>query len=152
MITIKDVAEKSGLSATTVSLVLNNAPLSQHIPPVTKARIKQAAQELGYRPNIFARSLRNQRSHTIGVTVYDITDSYCTQILRGIDSGLYRSDYLSMLTDNQNDNARFKRALDMLAQRRIEALIVLANPLTLKTDLLKVFEQDHVPIVMIGRD
>jgi LacI family transcriptional regulator len=74
MVTIRDVAKESGFSSTTVSIVLNDAPLARYIPPVTKKRIERAAQKLGYRPNQFARSLRSKRSHTVGVMVFDMTD------------------------------------------------------------------------------
>ena len=66
VITIRDVAKESGFSSTTVSIVLNDAPLARYIPPVTKKRIEKAAKKLGYRPNLFARSLRSKRSHTVG--------------------------------------------------------------------------------------
>ena len=66
VITIRDVAKESGFSSTTVSIVLNNAPLARYIPPATKKRIEKAANKLGYRPNLFARSLRSKRSHTVG--------------------------------------------------------------------------------------
>src|SRR5262249_28759327 len=84
VMTIRDVARESGYSASTVSIVLNNAPLSRYIPAETKLRIETAARRLGYRPNPLARSLRSQRSNVIGVMVFDITDPYCTPILRGI--------------------------------------------------------------------
>ena len=74
MITIRDVARASGFSSTTVSIVLNDAPLARYIPATTKARIHKAAKKLGYRPNLFARSLRSQRSHTVGLMVLDMTD------------------------------------------------------------------------------
>lgn len=151
MVTIRDVANQSGYSVTTVSLVLNKAPLARNISAATKDRIKFVAQELGYRPNIFARSLRNKRSQTIGVIVYDIADSYCAQVLSGIDSGLYKSGYLSLVSDIQNDNARFRRSLEMLLLRRVEALIVLANPLSLKVDLLRTFDAEDIPTILIGR-
>src|ERR1700733_12018802 len=76
MVTIRDVAKESGFSSTTVSIVLNNAPLARYIPAVTKKRIERAAQKLGYRPNQFARSLRSKRSHTVGVMVFDMTDPF----------------------------------------------------------------------------
>src|ERR1700691_5492587 len=77
-VTIRDVAERSGFSSATVSIVLNNAPLARYIPDTTKERIQKAAQQLGYRPNLFARSLRGRRSHTVGVMVFDMTHPYST--------------------------------------------------------------------------
>ena len=85
-VTIRDVAKESGFSSTTVSIVLNNAPLARYIPAVTKKTIERAAKQLGYRPNLFARSLRSKRSHTVGVMVFDMTDPYCTLVLRGIEN------------------------------------------------------------------
>jgi LacI family transcriptional regulator len=87
--TIRDMAKESGFSPTTVSLVLNKAPLACSIPVATKKRIEETAKKLGYRPNLFARSLRSKRTHTVGVMVFDMTDPYCTLILRGIESSLY---------------------------------------------------------------
>ena len=127
VITIRDVAKESGFSSTTVSIVLNNAPLARYIPAATKKRIEKAAKKLGYRPNLFARSLRSKRSHTVGVMVFDMTDPYCTLVLRGIENSLYQSSYLPILTDVHNERSRFERYLEMLLDRRVEALIVLAN-------------------------
>src|SRR6266480_4071998 len=135
-ITIRDVAEESGFSTTTVSIVLNNAPLARYIPPLTKSRIQKAATKLGYRPNPLARSLRNKRNHTVGVMVFDVTDPYCTLILRGIENSLYEASYLSILTDAHNTRGRFERYLEMLLDRRIEALIILANWLFIDINLL----------------
>jgi LacI family transcriptional regulator len=150
MVTIRDVAKESGFSSTTVSIVLNNAPLSRYIPAVTKKRIERAAQKLGYRPNQFARSLRSKRSHTVGVMVLDMTDPYCTLVLRGIENTLYQSSYLPLLTDVHNERSRFERYLEMLLDRRIEGLIVLANWLFLDINLLGDLEKSSVPTAMIG--
>jgi LacI family transcriptional regulator len=150
MVTIRDVAKRSGFSSTTVSIVLNNAPLSRYIPDATKKRIERAAQRLGYRPNQFARSLRSKRSHTIGVMVADMTDPYCTLILRGIESTLYQASYLPILTDIHNDRRRFERYLEMLLDRRIEALIVLANWLFIDMNLLADLEKSSIPTAMVG--
>jgi LacI family transcriptional regulator len=150
MVTIRDVAKESGFSSTTVSIVLNNAPLSRYIPAVTKKRIERAAQKLGYRPNQFARSLRSKRSHTVGVMVFDMTDPFCTLILRGIENTLYQSNYLPILTDVHNEGSRFERYLEMLLDRRIEGLIVIANWLFLDINLLADLERSSVPTAMIG--
>ncbi|HEY6250947.1 MAG TPA: LacI family DNA-binding transcriptional regulator [Candidatus Angelobacter sp.] len=151
-VTIRDVAEESGFSATTVSIVLNNAPLARYIPAPTKARIQKAAKKLGYHPNIFAKSLRSKRNHTVGVMVFDVTDPYCTLILRGIENSLYQASYLSMLTDAHNERSRFERYLEMLLERRVEGLIILANWVLIDINLLADLEKSEIPTVIIGRE
>jgi len=149
MVTIRDVAKESGFSSTTVSIVLNDAPLARYISPVTKKRIERAAEKLGYRPNEFARSLRSKRSHTVGVMVFDMTDPYCTKVLRGIENTLYQASYLPILTDVHNERSRFERYLEMLLDRRIEGLIVLANWLFLDINLLADLEKSSIPTALI---
>jgi LacI family transcriptional regulator len=152
VVTIREVAQESGFSSTTVSIVLNNAPLARYIPEATKKRIERAAKKLGYRPNLFARSLRSRRSHTVGVMVFDMTDPYCTLVLRGIESTLYQSSFLPILTDVHNERSRFERYLEMLLDRRVEALIVVANWLFVDIDVLGDLEKSNVPTAMIGRE
>ena len=152
MVTIRDVAKESGFSSTTVSIVLNNAPLSRYIPAATKKRIEKAAKSLGYRPNLFARSLRSKRSHTVGVIVFDMTDPYCTLVLRGIENALYQSSFLPILTDVHNERSRFERYLEMLLDRRVEALIIVANWVFLDIDILGDLEKSSIPTAMIERE
>src|SRR6266481_8166530 len=152
VITIRDVAKESGFSSTTVSIVLNNAPLARYIPAATKKRIEKAAKKLGYRPNLFARSLRSKRSHTVGVMVFDMTDPYCTLILRGIENSLYQSSFLPILTDVHNERSRFERYLEMLLDRRIEGLVVLANWLFVDINVLADLEKNNIPTATVGRE
>lgn len=152
MVTIRDVAGQSGFSITTVSMVLNAGPAAERISARTRARISKVARRLGYRPNLFAQSLRSQRSHTIGVVVFDITDAYCTQILRGIENCLRPSGYFPIVTDLQNDRSQSQRCIDMLLGRRVEAFIAIGNPVHLDTDLLAEFAQRDIPAVVIGRE
>src|SRR5262250_3560329 len=151
VVTIRDVARESGYSASTVSIVLNGAPLSRYIPGETKARIETAAKRLGYRPNPLARSLRSQWSNVVGVMVFDITDPFCTPILRGLENALYQANYLSLLADAHNEPHRFERYLEMLLDRRVEALIVVANWLVTDIKLLSDLTECHVPAVIAGR-
>ena len=108
-VTLRDVALESGVSPATVSIVLNNAPLSRYIPPTTKDRIERAAKKLAYRPKVVSRFLSAKRNRTVGVMVFDITDPYCTLILRGIENALYQASYLPILTDVHNQRGRFER-------------------------------------------
>jgi LacI family transcriptional regulator len=149
--TIRDVARESGYSASTVSIVLNSAPLSRYIPSETKERIQTTARRLGYRPNPLARSLRSQRSNIVGVMVFDITDPFCTPILRGLENALYQANYLSLLADAHNETHRFERYLEMLLDRRVEGLIVIANWLVTDIKLLADLTEKQVPTVIAGR-
>jgi LacI family transcriptional regulator len=152
VVTIRDVASESGYSASTVSIVLNSAPLSRYIPTDTKTRIETAAKRLGYRPNPLARSLRSQRSNIVGVMVFDITDPFCTPILRGLENSLYQANYLSLLADAHNEPHRFERYLEMLLDRRVEGLIIIANWLVTDIKLLADLTERQVPTVVAGRE
>lgn len=151
-VTILDVARKSGFSASTVSIVLNEAPLSRYVAATTKEHIRKTALALGYRPDAFARSLRSRRSHTIGVMIFDISDPFCTLILRGIEKTLHPTRYLPIIMDANNERKQFEGYLGMLLDRRVEGLIVVANWLFAETDLLADMEKHNIPTVVIGRD
>src|SRR5689334_18310138 len=87
VVTLKAVAAHVGLSAGTVSAVLNDAPSAKHIPKATRERIIAAARKLDYRPNFFARSLRKRRTFTIGVIAHEIGDGYSSSVIAGIENG-----------------------------------------------------------------
>ena len=149
-VTMRDVAKASGFSPATVSIVLNNAPLAQYIAPTTKKKIEEAARKLGYRPNAMARFLRSKRTHSVGVMLFDITDPFCTPILRGIENSLYQASYAPILADAHNQKNRFERALEMLLERHVEALIVVANWLFVDIHLLADFNRRNIPVATIG--
>src|ERR1700726_2369250 len=147
---MRDVATQSGFSPATVSIVLNNAPLARYIAPATKKRIEETAKKLGYRPNAMARFLRSKRSHSVGVMIFDITDPFCTPVLRGIENALYQCSYVPIFTDAHNQRNRFERYLEMLLDRHIEALIVVANWLFVDIHLLADISKRNIPAATIG--
>lgn len=151
-VTIRDVAKQSGFSSSTVSIVLNDAPLARYVPKVTKDRIEATAKKLGYRPNLFARSLRSHRTRTMGVLVFDMSDPFCTPIIQGIEDSLYQKSYLPILTDVQNERSRFESYLGMLLGLRVEGLIVLGNWLFMDVDVLSDLAKNRIPTVMIGHE
>jgi LacI family transcriptional regulator len=152
MITIREVAGESGFSITTVSMVLNNGAGVDRIPQRTRNHVWEVARRLGYRPNLHARSLRSNRSQTLGVMVFDLTDPYCTQILRGIQNHIRPSGLFPIVTDLQDDRSQFQPCLDMLLGRRVEGIISIANPLYLDSKLLSEFSERQIPAVVIGRE
>jgi LacI family transcriptional regulator len=147
---MRDVAKASGFSPATVSIVLNNAPLARYIASTTKKKIEEVAKKLGYRPNAMARFLRSKRSHTVGVMFFDITDPYCTPILRGIENALYQVSYVPIFADAQNQKNRFERYLEMLLEHHVEALIVVANWLFVDIHLLADLSKRNIPAATIG--
>lgn len=148
---IREVAEKSGVSTTTVSLVLNDSPRAKYIRAQTKAAVRKAAEELSYHPDVYARSLRGRRTETIGVIVFDITDPYCTYVLRGIGDEINSASFQYLMSDAQNDTERFQRNLQLLIHRRVEGLILVANSLSIDPALLESMHAPEIPTVVIGR-
>src|SRR5467141_3251470 len=149
-ITMRDVAKSSGFSPATVSIVLNNAPLARYIAPATKKRIEEVAKKMGYRPNAMARFLRSKRSHSVGVMFFDITDPFCLLVMRGIENSLYQASYVPIFADAHNQRNRFERYLEMLLERHVEALIVVANWLFVDIQLLGDLSKRNIPSVTIG--
>jgi LacI family transcriptional regulator len=147
---MQDVATECGVSLATVSVVLNGAPLARYIASATKERIKRAAKALGYRPNAMARSLRSNRSQAIGLVLFDITDPFCIPILRGVETALFEASYVPIVTDAHNQSHRFERYLEMMLERQVEGLIVVANWLFVDINLLSDLANRDIPTVVVG--
>lgn len=94
-VTLKAVAQHLGLTPGTVSAVLINSRAARSIPENTRKRIIDAARELNYQPNLLARSLRVQRTFTVGVIAEEIGDTYGSSIVSGIEPYLRDNDFFS---------------------------------------------------------
>ena len=125
IVTLKSVAAHVGLSAGTVSAVLNDAPSARHIPKPTRDRIMAAARKLDYRPNFFARSLRKRRTFTLGVIAYEIGDGYSSSIIAGIENYARQKDYFFVTGVHRHDRELFDRYSRLLLQRGAEGIITL---------------------------
>ncbi len=151
-VTLLDVAKASGFAVSTVSIVLNDAPLSQHVAASTRAHIREVAQSLGYHPDAFARSLRRNRSRMIGVITYDLSDPFCISIIHGIEDHLQSQGYLPQFMDARSQRSLFETHLRMALERRAEGIIVIASWVFDESSLLEDVEKNHVPVVVVGRD
>ena len=151
-VTLADVARASGFSTSTVSIVLNDAPLSKYVAAKTKEHIRKKAAEMSYHPDALARSLSRRHSQTIGVLVFDISDPFCMSLLRGIERTLYPTTYLPIIMDADNRHEQFDRYLDMLIGRRVEGLILVANWLFAEIETLSQIEKNKIPMTVVGRD
>ncbi|HVS12379.1 MAG TPA: LacI family DNA-binding transcriptional regulator [Thermoanaerobaculia bacterium] len=123
------MAEHLGLSPAAVSTVLNRRPAADAIPESTKQRIFAAARELGYRPNYLARSLRSQRSFSVGVLVPEISEGYAANVLGGIETGLLAEGYFYLVTSHRSSELPVERYLELLADRAVEGYILVNTPL-----------------------
>src|SRR5437660_8035608 len=123
VVTLRAVAEHLGLTPGTVSAVLNDSPSARSIPQATKTRIHAAAKELDYRPNFFARTLRNKRTFTIGVIAEEIGDSYGGMVISGIEEYLRKKDYFFFVVAHRHDPDLLNRYSQMLSQRGVEGII-----------------------------
>ncbi|ANQ22446.1 DNA-binding transcriptional regulator GalS [Vibrio natriegens] len=127
MATIKDVAKEAGVSVATVSRVINKSPKASQnsIDAVT-----QAMSKLGYRPNAAARALVSQSTNTIGVLVGDVSDPFFGTLVKSVDN-VARENGKHILIGNGYHNADDeRRALDLLANSRCDALVIHAKGLS----------------------
>src|SRR6202790_4518108 len=123
VITLKAVAQHIGLTPGTVSAVLNDSPSARSIPQETKNRIDAAAKELNYRPNFFARTLRNKRTYTIGEIPKEIGGPHTSPIISGIEQYLRRGDYFFLTVVHRHDPVLLNRYSQMLSERGVEGII-----------------------------
>lgn len=122
-VTLKQVADKSGVSLQTVWRAIHDAP---GILPSTRAEILEIAAALGYRRNRLAGSLRSRESHTIGLVVLDVSNANTSSLTRGVEEEATRQGYSVLLMNSEDDIERERHAVRSLLERQVDGLIL--NP------------------------
>ena len=122
-VSLKSLAEHLGLSQAAVSFVMNRSPNAKSIPQHTQELIRKAARELNYRPNHLARSLRQQRSYTIGVLVPEISEGYAALVMSGIEDHLLQEGYFYFVVSHRHRSDLLEEYPLLLQQRAVEGLI-----------------------------
>jgi DNA-binding LacI/PurR family transcriptional regulator len=145
-VTLKTVAKHLGLAAGTVSATLNNSPAARSIPEHTKKRILAAAQELNYRPDFFARTLRVGRTFTIGVIAEEIGDAYGSQVISGIEKYLTAQNYFFLTVVHRHDPKLLQTYSQMLAERGVEGVITVDTSISAAPSLPTVAVAGHTQI------
>jgi DNA-binding LacI/PurR family transcriptional regulator len=140
-VTLRTLASHLGLSLTTVSVVVSDAPAAQAIPLATRQRILEAANELQYRPNYFARSLRKKRSMSVGVLVSEMSEGYFTLVMNGVEEYLVAAKYFYLLASHYWQPALLEEYPKMLLERSVDGLLLVNTPTPKGVD---------VPIVCIS--
>lgn len=127
-ISLKQLADHLGLSPATVSVVINRSPVADTISPHTKSLILAAARKFNYRPNFFARSLRMQRSLTIGVLVPEVSDGYATAVLSGIEDDLVRAGYFYFVASHHHRADLIDEYPKLFLDRAVDGIIAVDTP------------------------
>lgn len=142
-VSLKFLAEHLGLSKTAVSLVINRSPEAKSIPKHTQERIRVAARELNYRPSFIARSLRHQRSFTVGVVVPEISEGYAALVLSGIENHLSEEGYFYFVVSHRHRKELLEEYPSRLQQRSVEGLIAVDTECTSPVDVPVVAVSGH---------
>jgi DNA-binding LacI/PurR family transcriptional regulator len=127
-VSLKQLAEHLGLSPSTLSLVLNGSPVADTIPQQTKERIFAAAKGFNYRPNYLARSLRIQRSHTVGVLVPEVSGGYTAEVMNGIEEYLLKKGYFYIVACHRHKPELLEDYPQLFIARRVDGVIGIDTP------------------------
>ncbi len=146
MSTISDVAKRAGVSAMTVSRVVNG---TGYTSAGTRARVEAAIDELGYVPNALARQLRSKRTKSIALLVADISNPFFTTIARGVEDYFVSHGYSVMFCNTDEDAAEEEQYLKMLIERQIDGVLLV--PARSSGESFELLESHDVPVVVIDR-
>jgi DNA-binding LacI/PurR family transcriptional regulator len=150
-ITIKEVAEAAGVSASTVSRVISD---SSRISEDTKERVRNIMENLGYHPNAIARSLVSKSTKTIGVvmpqsTEIAILNPFFPQALSGISAAAHKQDYCILLSTGSTEEEQLKSIKEIVMSGRVDGVIVMYS--SVENKVLKSLREKQTPILLIGK-
>jgi len=146
MATIREVAHKAGVSVTTVSHVINQ---TRFVSQDTEKRVLSAMQQLNYRPNTLARSLRRGETHTIGLMVPDSANPYFAEVARIMEEKAFEAAYSTILCNNNNDPEKERRYTEVLINKQVDGIIFMACGDDIAS--LKELVDRRIPAVVVDR-
>lgn len=143
--TIKDVAKRANVGVGTVSRVINNHP---SVSDEIRKRVLQAIEELDYKPNAIARSLKIKSTKTIGVIIPDISSAFYPEIVRGIEDAAKDLSYNIILLNTDLKREKEKEALNMLKEKKADGILFISN--TVNKNLKREFKKTGIPVVLVS--
>lgn len=146
-ITIKDVAERSGVSVSTVSQYLNGR--YNYMGEDTRNRIKEAVTELGYRPNFMARNLKNRSTKTVGIIVSNILHHFAVSLTRKIEDYCDENNYNLIICNADDDPDKEEKYINSLMEKQVDGIIIM--PTTANDALYKSLANQNFPVVFVDR-
>lgn len=141
---IKDVAKEAEVSIATVSRVLNDVDV---VNEDTKKKVQEAIKKLGYRPNIIARSLKTQKSRTIGIIIPDISNQFYPEIVRGAEDVSNIYNYNIMLCNTDLDPEKEMEYLRVLKEKMVDGVIYMSN--SLEAEMIELIKELEIPTVLV---
>ncbi|WP_437614106.1 DNA-binding transcriptional regulator CytR [Erwinia sp. V71] len=144
--TMKDVAERAGVSTATVSRALMNP---EKVSAATRQKVEQAVIDVGYSPHALARNAKRSESRTILVIVPDICDPFFSEIIRGIETTAAQEGYLVLIGDCAHQNQQEKSFLNLMLTRQIDGMVLLGSQLPFDTG---VEEQRSLPPMVMANE
>jgi len=146
MATIRDVAKRAGVAPITVSRVINN---SGYVSRETRERVEAAVAELGYVPNILARSLRSRRTNTLALVLTDITNPFWTTVARGVEDAASEGGFHVILCNTDESETEQEEYLTVLLQKQVDG--VLLAPARSTPEPVEFIQRQGVPVVVLDR-
>jgi LacI family transcriptional regulator, galactose operon repressor len=146
--TITDVASEAGVHPSTVSRVLTGHA-GTTIRPATRQRVLAAADRLGYRPSALARSLRLQRTLTLGMLVPDITNPFFSSIIKGAEDAVRQRGYNLILCNSEDEPEREATYLRVLRERQVDGLLIASSQMA--DDTIAALREEAFPFVLLNR-
>ena len=147
-VTIKDIADKLGISPSTVSRALKDHP---DISKATKKAVKELAEQLNYEPNAIALSLLSSRSNNIGLIIPEIVHYFFSQVISGIEDVANDAGYHIIICQSNESFSREVKNVQALLSSRIEGLLLSVSKETRNLDHLKNLRNKNIPIVFFDR-
>ena len=146
MSTISDVARRAGVSAMTVSRVINN---SGYISPETRERVEKAILELGYVPNALARSLRFKQTKTLALILTDITNPFFTTLARGVEDAASEQGFSVIFCNTDESESKEAQYLNVVLQKQVDGLLLV--PACCSGDSVIFLQERKAPVVVLDR-
>ncbi len=148
MATLREIADRAGVSVGTVSNVINGTAV---VSAERRERVLAAIRELDYQPNHVARSLKLKRTRMLGMVISDITNPFFPQLVRGAEEAALKNNYL-LITFNTDDNVeREKRVLSVLRQRRVDGILLVVAPNAGDDGHIRSILDSGIPFVCLDR-
>jgi LacI family transcriptional regulator len=146
MATIRDVAERAGVAPITVSRVINN---SGYVSESTRARVEAAVADLGYVPNVLARSLRSRRTNTLALILTDISNPFWTTVARGVEDAASSADFNVILCNTDESEVEQDKYLRVLLQKQVDGVLLV--PASCAVEPIQFVQSQNTPIVVLDR-